>query len=116
MRRTHFRMAAEHALSLHANAEAMAHYRSALALGHTDTAALHEAVGDLQTLDGSYRDAIGSFEKAVALGGDVARLARKLGGVHHRLGDWDSAEAHYLEAEETTTEARDELACSRSAA
>jgi tetratricopeptide (TPR) repeat protein len=69
-------------------------------LGHPDVSSLHEAIGDLLTLRGDYGDAITSYEKAAALGADIAVIGRKLGGVHHRLGDWVSAEAHYLEAEE----------------
>lgn len=95
-----FKEAADHARSIYANAEALAHYRSALALGHPDSALLHEAIGDLLTLNGRYADAIGSYEKAAALGADLAVIGRKLGGVHHRLGDWAPAEAHYCEAEE----------------
>jgi DNA-binding SARP family transcriptional activator len=89
--------AGDHARSVFANAEALAHYRSALGLGHPDAASLHETVGDLLTLQGAYRDAIASYETAAALG-DTAEIERKLGGVHHRLGDWDAADAHYAEA------------------
>ena len=96
----HFKHAGDHARSVYANAEALAHYQSALALGHPDAAELHEAIGDLHTLGGRYPDAIGAYEKAAALGADITRVAPKLGGVHHRVGDWASAEAHYLEAEE----------------
>jgi DNA-binding SARP family transcriptional activator/tetratricopeptide (TPR) repeat protein len=95
----HFRVAGAHARGVYANAEALAHLRSALALGPPD-AALHEAIGDLLTLDGRYGEAIAAFEKAAALGGDLAVVGRKLGDVRQRLGDWDSAEAHYLEAEQ----------------
>jgi predicted ATPase len=37
---------------LYANSEALAHYRSSLALGFDDPASLHEAIGDLLTLTG----------------------------------------------------------------
>ncbi len=102
----HFRAAGEHARSVYANTEALAHLRRTLALGEPD-AGLHEAIGDLLTLEGRYGDAIASFEKAAALtpegsagaNGRLAALARKLGDVRQRLGDWDSAEAHYTEAE-----------------
>jgi DNA-binding SARP family transcriptional activator/tetratricopeptide (TPR) repeat protein len=96
-----FKEAGEHARSVFANAEALAHYRSALALGHPDAADLHEAVGDLLTLQGRYAEAIASHEKAAALGADLSVIGRKLGGVHHRLGDWASADTHYTEAEES---------------
>jgi DNA-binding SARP family transcriptional activator len=86
--------AAEHARGLFANTEALAHYRSALALGGSS---LHEPVGDLLTLQGSYREAIASYEAAAAFDPSPA-IERKLGEVHHRLGDWDAADAHYAEA------------------
>jgi len=89
--------AGDHARSVFANAEALAHYRSALGLGHPDAAGLHEAAGDLLTLQGAYRDAITSYETAAALSGSPG-VERKLGEVHHRLGDWDAADAHYAEA------------------
>ena len=95
-----FKEAGDHARSVFANAEALSHYRSALALGHREAASLHGAVGDLLTLSGRYAEAIGSYEKSAALGADIAVIGRKLGGVHHRLGDWASAEAHYTEAAE----------------
>jgi DNA-binding SARP family transcriptional activator/tetratricopeptide (TPR) repeat protein len=95
-----FKEAGDHARGVYANAEALSHYRSALALGHPEDASLHEAIGDLLTLGGRYAEAIASYEKSAALGADIALIGRKLGGVHHRMGDWVSAEAHYLEATE----------------
>jgi predicted ATPase len=50
----YFKLAGEHARSLYANAEALTHFQSALALGYPDAAALHEAIGDLHTLLGEY--------------------------------------------------------------
>ena len=93
-----YEAAGDHAAGVYANAEALAHYRSALALGGSSGARLHEVIGDLLTLDGRYADAIASYEKAAALGADLGEVGVKLGTVHHRLGDWESAEAHYLEA------------------
>jgi tetratricopeptide (TPR) repeat protein len=92
-----YKAAGDHARTVFANIEALAHYQSALALGYPDAAALHDAMGDLHTLQGQYRDAIASYETAAALGGD-ADVERKLGGVHHRIGDWDAADGHYAEA------------------
>src|SRR5205823_10814329 len=40
----YYRQAGEHARTLYANAEALSHFHRALALGHPDTAALHEAI------------------------------------------------------------------------
>jgi tetratricopeptide (TPR) repeat protein len=90
-------MAGEHAASLLANADALEHLEAALALGHPDTAALHERIGDLRTLVGDYAAAIASYESAAAHG-DAAALARiehKLGGVHQRRGEWERAEARF---------------------
>ena len=95
----YYRQAGEHARRLYANAEALAHLRMALALGHSDVAALHEAIGDLQTLLGEYGEALGSYETAAALsdGEALAGIEHKLGTVYGRRGEWESAESH-LEA------------------
>lgn len=97
---TYFKLAGDRARALYANAEALAHFRSALALGYPDAAALHEAVGDLHTLRGVYDQAIASYETAAALcdPGMIWNLEHKLGGVHHRRGEWRSAEIHYESA------------------
>src|SRR3712207_926809 len=62
----YFKLAGEHARTLYANAEALSHFRAALALGHPDVAGLHEAVGDLNTLQGDYGEALASYEAAGA--------------------------------------------------
>jgi DNA-binding SARP family transcriptional activator len=92
--------AGEHARALSAATEAIAHFDAAIALGHPDQAALHEAIGELQTLRGSYADALGAYAAAAALGAtaDAGRLEHKLGNVHERRGEWDLAESHYEEA------------------
>ncbi|MCI0354030.1 MAG: tetratricopeptide repeat protein, partial [Acidobacteria bacterium] len=98
----YFLLAGEHARAVYANAEALAHFRAALALGHPDTAKLHEAIGDLQTLLGEYRAALTSLETAAALCGpdtpDLARLEHQLGNVYHRRGEWALAESHFQAA------------------
>ena len=93
----YFRLAGEYARSLYANAEALAHFRVALALGHPDTAALHEAIGDLSTLLGEYASALKSYETAAALcdAEALARVEHKLGTVYERRGAWEQAESHY---------------------
>ena len=95
----YFTIAGEHARELYANAEALSHFQAALALGHPDTAGLHEAVGDLHTLLGEYGEALASYEAAAALddGARLADIERKLGDVYQRLGEWELAESH-LEA------------------
>ncbi len=96
----YFKLAGEYARTLYANAEGLAHFRSALALGHPQAAVLHEAIGDLQTLSGEYGKALTSYETAAALGGSevLGRLEHKLGEVHHRRGEWELAESHFQAA------------------
>lgn len=96
----YFEVAGEADRSLHANVEALSHFRSALALGHPDRASLHERVADLLTLAGDYGAAAQSFEDALEgrSGEGLARLHRKLGGLRRRLGEWKPAEKHYREA------------------
>jgi len=59
-----------------------------------------EAVGDLHTLHGDYRQAIESYETAAAKAPANARagIEHKLAQVHHRRGDWAKAEHHYAVA------------------
>ncbi len=94
---TSFKTAGDQARGLYANHEALAHYRSALALGHPDAAGLHEAIGDLETLAGAYDDALASYEAAAASCAPEALpgLEHKLGGVHDRRGDWQAAASHF---------------------
>ncbi len=96
----YYRLAGDHARSLYANAEALGYYRSALALGYGDTAALHEAIGDLQTLAGEYGAALRSYETAAAFrdGEETAALEAKLANVYLRRGEWDLAENHFQAA------------------
>ena len=93
----YYKLAGDYARSLYANAEALTHYRMALALGHTDAAVLHESIGDLYTLSGEYSNAIKSYETAAALcpPSALANVEHKLGNVYERLGEWDLAESHY---------------------
>ena len=91
------RLAGDYARSLFGNIEALSHYRSALALGYPDPAELHELIGDLETLRGSYAEALQSYQTAAAHA-EAERLPvidRKLGIVRQRLGDWEIAERHY---------------------
>jgi DNA-binding SARP family transcriptional activator len=103
---TYYAQAGEHARRLYANAEALAHFEAALALGYANPGALHEAGGDVHTLLGSYAAAVASYEAAAALRDpaseaiQLARLERKLGGVHDRRGAWDVAERHFASADQ----------------
>jgi len=92
----YYRFAGDHARSLHANAEAQAHYETALALVHPEQAALNEALGDLRTLAGDYGAAVVRYETAAALAdaANLPALERKLGNVYQRGGEWEMAERH----------------------
>ncbi len=94
------RLAGDQARSLHANSDALSHYEDALALGHPDAAALHEAVGDLRTRLGEYGAALASYEAAAASGGSetMAILEHKIGNVYARRGVRDLARIHYESA------------------
>ncbi len=95
----YYRLAGEHARTLYANAEALSHFRTALALGHPDAGSLHEAIGDVQTLLGEYGAAAEAFDNAAHLFPKTsARLEHKQGNLHLRRGEWERAEAHFQEA------------------
>jgi tetratricopeptide (TPR) repeat protein len=92
--------AAEVARELYAHAEARAHLGRALALGYPQLPG-RIALGEVLVVLGRYREALAEFETAAAIasGGEADRAAQagiehKLADVHHRLGDWDLAEAH----------------------
>ena len=97
-----FARAGEHAARLHANAEAIAHFEAALALGHPDPSGLHAGLGDLRTLRGEYGPAIRQYEAAASLiPSDLAALAdldHRLGRVHQRRGDSEAADGHFASA------------------
>jgi DNA-binding SARP family transcriptional activator len=105
----YFKLAGDHARSLYANAEALAHLQMALALGHPETAALYESIGDLYTLLGEYGNAIKSYETAAALCAPsaVAGVEHKLGNVYERRGEWDLAESHFEAALDAFGEAEE---------
>jgi DNA-binding SARP family transcriptional activator/tetratricopeptide (TPR) repeat protein len=90
--------AAEVARELYAHAEAHAHLTRALALGYPQLPG-RMALGETLVALGRYREALAEFETAAALAAEgdratQAAIEHKLADVHHRLGDWDLAEAH----------------------
>ena len=92
--------AAEVARELYAHAEAHAYLGKALALGYPQLPG-RIALGEVLVVLGRYREALAEFETAAAIAGggesdraSQARIEHKLADVHHRLGDWDLAEAH----------------------
>jgi DNA-binding SARP family transcriptional activator len=94
-------LAAARARELYAHAEARGYLARALALGYPQLPG-RIALGEELVVLGRYREALAEFETAAAVasgqhGDDLAALAgieHKLADVHHRLGDWDLAEAH----------------------
>jgi predicted ATPase len=108
----YYRLAGDYARSLHANSDALAHYEEALALGHPDASALHEAIGDLRTRAGEYGAALASYEAAAssAVQGDLSALEHKIGNVHARRGERDLARSHYESALDALGEPEGEAA------
>ncbi|HEX6541403.1 MAG TPA: AAA family ATPase [Ktedonobacterales bacterium] len=104
----YYRIAGDDARSLYANADALEHLRTALALGHPDVVALHCDIGDVETLLGEYSSALASYEKAAAVctPEELPRIEHQLGNVYARRGEWQSAEAHYEAAEAASAEAQ----------
>ena len=107
----YYRIAGNEARDLYANADALEHLRTALALGHPDVVALHCDIGDLETLLGEYSAALASYEKAAALcaSEELPRVEHRLGNVYARRGEWRSAASHYEEAEAASAEAEAEM-------
>jgi DNA-binding SARP family transcriptional activator/tetratricopeptide (TPR) repeat protein len=92
--------AGELARELYAHEQAHAHLVRALALGFAQLPG-RIALGDVLVVLGRYREALAEFETAAAIasGGEGHRatqagIEHKLADVHHRLGDWELAEAH----------------------
>ena len=94
------RLAGDQARAVFANREALDHYRAAVALGHPDAAGLHAAIGDLETLLGSYDAALAAYTAAADAATDDERwvIEQRLGAVSARRGDWDAAERHLTAA------------------
>ena len=98
---SYYMQAGSFARSIFANAEALAHFQSALALGQGDILSLRESIGDLQVLIGNYSDALQSFASAEVLSEtdlEKARIAHKQANVHQRCGDWQAAEDAFTAA------------------
>jgi DNA-binding SARP family transcriptional activator len=92
----YFALAGEHARRIYANADARTHFEAALAFGHPNAPALHEALGDVCTLLGEYRAAMQHYETAAASYEPeaLARIERKLADIYRRRGEWEQAESH----------------------
>jgi DNA-binding SARP family transcriptional activator/Tfp pilus assembly protein PilF len=97
------------ARAVFANPEAREHFESALALGHPEVAEIHEALGDLLTLEGDYAGAVGHYETAEVHGDPAieASIERRIGLVHVRRGDIVRAERHLAHAFDRATDERE---------
>ena len=97
-----FRAAGDQARDLYANADAVEHYRAALALASDPLSAaeLHEAIGELHTLLGDYGAALSSFREVAARvpAERLPSLEHTLATLYHRRGEWRLAESHYRAA------------------
>lgn len=95
-----YRAAGDAARGLYANAEALSHYRAALALGHGDGPALYAAIGDLETLAGDYGAAGRSYENALgrAMPTERPAIEHRIGRLHARRGAWEPADVALGEA------------------
>ena len=111
-------LAGDRERGLYANAEALAHYRSAIALGHPESASLHVACGDLETLAGDYAAAFASYDTAQALAPDDRRgeIEHRRGLLHLRRGEWELADAAFGRALDDTPETPAPLLADRSLA
>jgi tetratricopeptide (TPR) repeat protein len=72
--------AGQRARDVYANPEAREHFEAALALGHPEAAAIHEALGDLLTLVGDYAGALGHRD------GRGGGRPDARGSIEHRIG------------------------------
>lgn len=92
-----YAVAGDEARRLYANAEALTHFRTALALGYPDASRLHRAIGELLTLRGDYAGALLALEQAASggSGGALAGVEEQIGGVYQRQGEWQLAALHY---------------------
>ncbi|MGH2749656.1 MAG: ATP-binding protein [Actinomycetota bacterium] len=90
-------IAGQEARALFAHAEALSHFRTALALDHPEPFRIHEAIADVSVFAGDYAAALTSYETAAALSDqhDLAAIEHKIGSVHHRRGDLDAARSHF---------------------
>ncbi len=90
-------LAGELARAIHANADALIHFQTALALGYPKKSNVLVELGDLHTLNGDYPQAVQQYEAAAAFS-DPALLPvieQKLGRVYFRRGSWEQAACHF---------------------
>ena len=83
--------------TIHANADALTHFQSALALGYPQKSATLVEMGDLYTLLGDYPQAIQQYEAAASFAQPalLPGIEQKIGQVYLRRGQWESAACHF---------------------
>ncbi|MEE8331208.1 MAG: BTAD domain-containing putative transcriptional regulator [Acidimicrobiia bacterium] len=99
----HYLEAGRRAFAMHANTQAKEYLLTALALGHTEEGSIHREIGDIELLAGDYQAALSSYERAAAMSSPDARpdVERRLGALHHRTGQFDSARAYFQTARDS---------------
>ena len=83
--------------TIHANADALTHFQSALALGYPQKPAILVEMGDLYTLKGDYPLAIQQYEAAASFEEPalLPTIEQKIGQVYLRRGQWELATCHF---------------------
>jgi tetratricopeptide (TPR) repeat protein len=96
----HYYLAGLENRSIHANADALTHFQSALALGYPQKSGILIEMGDLYTLKGDYPQAIQQYESAASFGepGLLPGIEQKIGQVYLRRGQWELAICHFKAA------------------
>lgn len=89
------------AAGVYANSEAIAAFSSALAMGHSNPAAMSLGLGEAMMMQGRYEEAIAAFQSAAASGDttQTARAEHGTGEALRRLGRFDRASQHFSLAE-----------------
>jgi DNA-binding SARP family transcriptional activator len=92
--------AGEGAAALGRHSEAAAHYRSALAMGHPEPAAVLRSLGDAEMLAGRYGEALAAYERGASLAtaDDTVEFELRLGALHLRRGAFELADLHLAAA------------------
>ena len=89
--------AGQMARAIRANADALAHFQAALALGYPQKSEVLIELGDLYTLQGDYPQAIQQYEAAAAFSPSarLPAIEQKIGRVYLRRGFWEQAACHF---------------------
>ena len=107
-----YREAGRLARAVFANREALEHLSAAVALGHPDVVGLEVGIGEVRTALGDYAGAISALEAAAAVSDEAVlpSIELRLGRVHARRGDVQTAASHLDAALDGTTTPSDRAA------